>query len=84
MTHFHRDEADNITASGTGSSSNFRWNGDDGLAEFDLTEDQIDAMMANGQPVDIVGPPWIELPPGPTDLRFSDNRVSMPCERERR
>lgn len=31
--------------------------GHDELAEVDLTEAEIDAMMADGKPVDIVGPP---------------------------
>jgi uncharacterized protein YegP (UPF0339 family) len=30
---------------------------DDDLAEIDLTEEEIDAMMVAGQPVDVVGPP---------------------------
>ena len=30
--------------------------GDD-LAEIDLTEEQIDAMMATGEPVEVIGPP---------------------------
>jgi uncharacterized protein len=29
---------------------------DDDLAEIDLTEDEIDAMMAAGEPVDVTGP----------------------------
>jgi uncharacterized protein YegP (UPF0339 family) len=29
----------------------------DELAEIDLTEDEIDAMMAEGEPVEITGPP---------------------------
>jgi len=40
---------------------------DDDLAEIDLTEEEIDAMMAAGEPVEITGPPgaphivWFEL-----------------------
>ena len=30
---------------------------DDELAEIDLTEDEVDAMMAAGEPVDVIGPP---------------------------
>jgi len=30
---------------------------DDDLAEIDLTEEEIDAMMAAGEPVEITGPP---------------------------
>ncbi len=30
---------------------------DENLAEIDLTEDEVDAMMAAGQPMDLVGPP---------------------------
>lgn len=32
----------------------------DELAEFDLTEDELDAMMAAGEPVDVVGPPEVD------------------------
>jgi len=31
---------------------------DDELAEIDLTEDEIDAMMAAAKPVEVVGPAW--------------------------
>lgn len=34
--------------------------GYDELSEFDLTEDEIDAMMAAGEPVEVVGPPDID------------------------
>lgn len=32
----------------------------DELAEFDLTEEEIDAMMAAGEPVEVVGPPDVD------------------------
>jgi uncharacterized protein YegP (UPF0339 family) len=31
---------------------------DDELGEIDLTEDEIDVMMAAAEPVELVGPPW--------------------------
>ena len=47
---------------------------DDELAEFDLTDDEFDAMMAAGEPVEVAGPPDVDRRPRFEILRLGARR----------